>query len=166
MYFFTLYQAWKRMFWVETCILQCISNSGRSVIWLRKQNPILAWCHLLIFWHRACSNPNSDCCCAAKRIDSDCISGISSSKSFLLLFKAPISSLLNRCGWSAQQWEYACTLTKQSQCFLICLHQAYWKSCHLQWCHERSTHYPGNHHAAALYLHRKHKSDTNISSLP
>lgn len=83
MYFFTLYQTWKRMFWVETCILQCIINSGMSVIWLRKWKQILSWCHFLIIWHPACSDPNSICCCAAERIDSDCIFGISSSKWFL-----------------------------------------------------------------------------------
>lgn len=144
-------------------VQQCSSNYGMSVIWRRKQNQILSCCHLLIFWRPACSNRILTAAVVLQKGLRLYLWDILFKIIPLLLFKALIYCLLMRCGWSAQQWEYAWTLTKQSQGLLICLHQADWKSCHLQWCHERSAHYPGNHHASALYLHKKHKLDTNIS---
>lgn len=63
---------------------QCSSNYGMSVIWLRKQpnslmlssSNLLAPCLLKLY--------SDCCCCAAKRIETDRTSGISSSKSFLV----------------------------------------------------------------------------------
>lgn len=48
MYFFFTLSGMKEDVWVETFILQCINNSGMSVIWLRKQpNSVMVSSHFL-----------------------------------------------------------------------------------------------------------------------